>query len=322
MKDINEWIYTLLDNMELEGLREFEKRLKQGSLIDILDRQAFRIISLMSAEKLVRLEKAFPGIIEKVPFYLALICGNTYILSRNKECYLKENWENTFASYLFLNNNRTRDIEALLETGEGIRKTINLFEWIKENYGRLPKVNGLAELCTKGERVLFFAEPDTKTESKKQLLKMLQKLRELSGEKQMELGNIGDYLKEEIGAMPYENYEKVVVSIRNTPELLIELLKHCPIEKIQIKNEEQLLDCDFCDELLNLAAFEDEIQKMLCELYEKYYGIEKLYSLLNDGYSVGAAYKTIILCYFRSPGERDAKIGERMNEEKKEEKTK
>lgn len=317
---LNEWLYEALLNVDIDKLQGLEKRLMETDirLEYVLDRKTKRIIAELSEEQIEVLAVAYPGIVQQIPMGLALSAGNIRLLEINQDEYFKGNWKKQTENMLFVRYDQRVNIDELLTVDGMLTRLADTLQWIQQKTGDLPQIDGINELCSKAEGRIYKNGIIDKGK-KQRLFDDLKRIRALIGDNNLYVNGMLAAFDKEFPDIIYDNYEKIILdlsdiqvcecSLRDLHKWCVyKLLENCNVDKLEITPKEQLVNKEFLSRLLQAVEYEEEVQKKVCELYQRYFSIKKLYEALNPDMIYTGAYSIIIREYYNESEESDTLI--------------
>ena len=298
-----------LQSAPIERLKnDIDSMFEERNLEEIIDKESLNLLASMPDERREQIQQLYPGLIQKIPFKMALQRRNVKILEINKEIYFQEGWENSVRKILIWDYKEFFDVDLLREEEVSkIHQLFNVLWWITQNIGSLPKIEKINRFCSIWEwgiykRDSFCEESGNSIDLlDKEALGWLRKLREITGAKTFMIGTLNEaerwicrYIKE-------EHYDTIFMDFRSIDNMFNNLavfFRICGTEEIQVKNPELLKNEWVLETLLKDCPGDDERQANLCRIYRNNLGgVKCLYQWIAKSLIYMERYKQIILEY-------------------------
>ena len=302
-------LYARLQSTPIERLKnDIDSMFAERNLEEIIDKESLNLLASMPDERREQIQQLYPGLIQKIPFKMALQRRNVKILEINKEIYFQEGWENSVRKILIWDYKELFDVDLLREEEVSkIHQLFNVLWWITQNIGSLPEIEEINRFCSIWEwgiykRDSFCEESGNSIDLlDKEALGWLRKLREITGAKTFMIGTLNGaehwicrYIKE-------EHYDTIFMDFRSIDNMfnnLAAFFRICGTEEIQVKNPELLKNEWVLETLLKDCPRDDERQTNLCRIYRNNLGSVKwLYQWITKNLIYMERYKQIILEY-------------------------
>lgn len=304
-------LYAALQSAPIERLKDAIDAMLEGrKLEEIIDRRNLDLLAEMSDERREQIQQLYPGLIQKIPFKMALQRRNTKILEINKEIYFQKGWENSVRKILIWDYQKMFDTNVPLHTTEIIIicQLLNVLSWIVQNVGSLPEIEEMNQFCSVWEWKVYerkkaYEEEDTSNGSlDKQILEWIRDLREVSGAKTFMIGTLEAAEHWICKQIKEAHYDTIFMDFAGREKMynnnLDTFFRICGTENIRVKNPELLKDEWVLGTLMKDCPGDDEQQRNLCRIYRNNLGSMKwLYKWIPKNLIYMERYKRIILEY-------------------------
>ena len=308
-------LYATLQSAPIEKVKDNIDSMFEGrNLEEIIDMKNLDLLSAMPDERREQIQQVYPGLIQKIPFKMALQRRNVKILEINKEIYFQKGWENSVKKILIWDYKELfRDL-ALLRKEEvsKIHELFNVLQWIAQNVGSLLEIEEMNRFCSIWEWEIYkrdsFCEESGNSIDllDKEALEWLRKLREITGAKIFMIGTLNKAEHWICRHIKEEHYDTIFMDFSSIDNMFNNLLnlatffRICGTEEIQAKNPELLKDKWVLGTLLKDCPGDDERQTNLCRIYRNNLGSVKwLYQWIPKNLIYMERYKQIILEYMK-----------------------
>jgi hypothetical protein len=200
------------------------------------------------------------------------------------------------------------DFEDLIYQTEVLEHWLDSLSWIHDEFGSVPFIDGLPELCTKVE--LEFARKNKRR-------KLTNRFRKITGDRRFALGRHNSGTAKYLCRFSPNLYTGAVLNLkkilnvgakedRSNIIIFVTIIKYFPAEQVELQEYEEI----FSDEedlkmLLNCMRGDKEAQRKLCALCKKYHMLDSLFSLVQQEQLEGMAYAGILRAYYADESEKD-----------------
>ena len=306
-KELNQWLRNAIKAKDFMRLDEFQKKLKGGRLVDVLDRKSIFYMASWWGPDLKTAEQRYPGILARIDFQMALQTRNVYALEANKDIYFAdEAWKNTVSRILFLKYDQSLTYSAICKYGFA-EELFLVLDWIHKYVGELPKIDGMDELCSVADLsgfLSYYHEPAFNSNQRGEFVR----LRQLCGGKNMII-NCDDKIKKESSVYDFSKYSEIELIKRDKEDeisaksfvtaLCYILENNYPEDNIVISDLDNLCEEFVLEELAGAIEYNDKLQGQVVLLYRRYNKLKELYGTINETRVSNGAYAGIMQEYYR-----------------------
>ncbi|MBQ8167561.1 MAG: hypothetical protein IJZ96_11105 [Lachnospiraceae bacterium] len=303
--ELRQWLEKAIADGDIDRIEAFEKRLQDGmSILDVIDKYSLGLIADLPMDKLLKIKEAYPGLIERLTFDMALVHRNVDLLELKKDVFFKEGWEEIYERLFFLDGAAVVEIEAMCSQTGYFPKLYQVMKVIKELTGVLPKIPYISVVLSVAET--FYLTPGCENQDYAEAqVEHIWKIREITEEYGYENPYVTRNNIELLRKIKWNRYHEVYLNLnkltdsydKGNVEILCRIIKVCDTDKLVLESEELLKNSGFIEMLLVAIGNDKLMQKKIAEVYEKSVGIKVLYENICENEYMLQAFSTIISEY-------------------------
>lgn len=309
--DKNANLYTELVRIPRREVKENIDSLIGGrELKEVIDRKGMEILTMLNPETLEEIEKFYPGIIQKIPFKIALRKRNISVLEKNQKLYFQEGWEESVKEILLWDYDKLcgREFSAINDSNaREIYNLLKMLEWIEQNVGTLPPIKELTRFCSKIEWGIYERENICERLNSESLdisvLRWLERLRKITGNHTFIVKNVQELNYWICEQIKKAKYDELIVNLGEIPVYWkgsMEFFHICETENIRVMQPETLKREFLIEVLMKNCAGNSARQENFCKMYRNNLGsVECLYQWSPDNLIYMEKYKYVILEYLK-----------------------